>query len=67
MVMTQRIDEFERKIQEAYQEGNIETAHRLEEQVSMLRRRLTKPAADFKAASQVEDFHEVADGDYYDN
>ncbi|WP_421020800.1 hypothetical protein, partial [Klebsiella pneumoniae] len=59
--------EFERKIQEAYQEGNIETAHRLEEQVSMLRRRLTKPAADFKAASQVEDFHEVADGDYYDN
>ncbi|OOE90007.1 hypothetical protein BZG78_14560 [Salinivibrio sp. MA351] len=67
MVMTQRIGEFERKIQEAYQEGNIETAHRLEEQVALLRRRKLKPAADFKAASQVEDFHDVSDGDYYDS
>ncbi|WP_128080431.1 hypothetical protein [Salinivibrio socompensis] len=65
--MTQRIGEFERKIQEAYQEGNIETAHRLEEQAALLRRRKLKPAADFQAASQVEDFHDVADGDYYDS
>ncbi|WP_139294784.1 hypothetical protein [Salinivibrio sp. ES.052] len=65
--MSQRIGEFERKIQEAYQEGNIETAHRLEEQVAMLQRRQLKPAADLQAVSQVEDFHDVSDGDYDDS
>lgn len=64
MMMHNQIKPFEFKIRQAYLDGNIETAHRLENQLARLQQHRSSPVAEDLINRQFDDFHELDLSDY---